>query len=259
MPPVTFTFIPSSLRVAIPSPAATQKHSALKTDVTGRPRRVSSRSNSVGIFSMSTTPSGLSPARSPAPRGHAADRAGSGALATGVSSRSPSTQFAMSTSPSVWRSVTMSASAHRQQSRPAGASARCPQWPTLLPEVRMPLATTDRRALDEDGYLVLPGFLSTDLLAHLRQCVERLFAEEGEAAGSEFKQEPGCRRLANLVDKGDVFRAVIAHPQILESVRHVLGPDIKLSSLNARSVNPDGAAQPLHPHMPPPPPTPGPP
>jgi hypothetical protein len=39
---------------------------------------------------------------------------------------------------------------------------------------------------------------------------------------------------------------VIAHPQILKYVRHVLGPDIKLSSLNARSVNPGGAAQPLH-------------
>ncbi len=110
----------------------------------------------------------------------------------------------------------------------------------------MPLSVTDRRALDEDGYLVLAEFLSTELLAHLRQCVDRLFAEEGEAAGSEFKQEPGCRRLANLVDKGDVFREVIAHPRALEFVRHVLGPEIKLSSLNARSVNPGGGAQPLH-------------
>src|SRR5438874_11963641 len=110
----------------------------------------------------------------------------------------------------------------------------------------MPLSATDQRALDEDGYLVLAGFLSANLLAHLRQRVDELFAEEGEAAGAEFKQEPGCRRLANLVDKGDVFREVIAHPQILKYVCHVLGPDIKLSSLNARTVNPGGGAQPLH-------------
>jgi ectoine hydroxylase-related dioxygenase (phytanoyl-CoA dioxygenase family) len=39
-------------------------------------------------------------------------------------------------------------------------------------------------------------------------------------------------------------------PQLLEYVRQVLGPDLKLSSLNVRSVNPYGAgAQPLHADM----------
>ena len=113
----------------------------------------------------------------------------------------------------------------------------------------MSLSATDQRALDEDGYLMLTEFLSAELLACLRERVDQLFAEEGDAAGAEFKQEPGCRRLANLVDKGEVFRAVIAHSQILEYVRHVLGPDIKLSSLNARSVNPGSGAQPLHADM----------
>jgi ectoine hydroxylase-related dioxygenase (phytanoyl-CoA dioxygenase family) len=113
----------------------------------------------------------------------------------------------------------------------------------------MPLSATDRRALDEDGYVVLPEFLSRELLGRLRLRVDGLFAEEGEAAGSEFKQEPGCRRLANLVDKGDVFRELIAHPRTLEFVCHVLGPAIKLSSLNARSVSPGGGAQPLHADM----------
>src|SRR5205809_1897723 len=98
----------------------------------------------------------------------------------------------------------------------------------------MPLSATDQRAFDEEGYLVLADFLSAELLARLRPRVAELFEEEGEAAGAEFKQEPGCRRLANLVDKGDVFRELVAHPRVLEYVRHVLGPDIKLSSLNAR-------------------------
>jgi ectoine hydroxylase-related dioxygenase (phytanoyl-CoA dioxygenase family) len=39
-------------------------------------------------------------------------------------------------------------------------------------------------------------------------------------------------------------------PRLLEYVQYVLGPDIKLSSLHARSVNPHGAgAQPLHADM----------
>jgi ectoine hydroxylase-related dioxygenase (phytanoyl-CoA dioxygenase family) len=54
------------------------------------------------------------------------------------------------------------------------------------------------------------------------------------------------RRLANPADKGDVFHAVIAHSWALECARHVLGLDLKLSSLNAHSADPGGGARPLH-------------
>jgi ectoine hydroxylase-related dioxygenase (phytanoyl-CoA dioxygenase family) len=85
------------------------------------------------------------------------------------------------------------------------------------------------------------------LLGRLRQRVEELFAAEGEAAGAEFKTEPGARRLANLVNKGAAFREVIAHPAVLPLVNHVLGESVKLSSLNARSANPrSDHPQPLH-------------
>jgi ectoine hydroxylase-related dioxygenase (phytanoyl-CoA dioxygenase family) len=114
----------------------------------------------------------------------------------------------------------------------------------------MALSSIERQRLDEDGYLILEDFMDADLLARLRNGVEELFQTEGESAGTEFKLEPGCRRLANLVDKGDVFREVIVLPRLLEYVRHVLGPSIKLSSLHARSVNPHGiAGQPLHADM----------
>src|SRR5581483_7724157 len=106
------------------------------------------------------------------------------------------------------------------------------------------------RKLDEDGYLVWPNFMSPKLLAQLRTKVEELFEQEGDEAGAEFKLEPGCRRLANLVNKGEVFREVLACPELLACVRHMLGPEFKLSSLNARSANPFSAeAQPLHSDM----------
>jgi len=85
------------------------------------------------------------------------------------------------------------------------------------------------------------------LLEELRGRILRLFDEEGEAAGAEFKTEENARRLANLVDKGDVFLRAIVSPHVLEPVRHVLGTDIKLSSLNARSADPQtDTGQPLH-------------
>ena len=63
----------------------------------------------------------------------------------------------------------------------------------------------DGRQLDELGYLVLPNFVPAPMLEEMRERVEALWAAEGDHAGSEFLQEPGTRRLANLVDKGDVF------------------------------------------------------
>jgi ectoine hydroxylase-related dioxygenase (phytanoyl-CoA dioxygenase family) len=112
------------------------------------------------------------------------------------------------------------------------------------------MTPAETHQLAEQGYLVLPEFMSADLLQRLRQAVEERFALEGEQAGAEFKPEPDCKRLANLADKGDIFRELIIMPRILACVRSVLGPAIKLSSLNARMVPPRcPRVQPLHTDM----------
>jgi ectoine hydroxylase-related dioxygenase (phytanoyl-CoA dioxygenase family) len=104
-----------------------------------------------------------------------------------------------------------------------------------------------RTALDERGYVVVEQVLDAVELERVRSRVEELYEQEGENAGSEFRKEEGSRRLANLVDKGEIFQRLIATPRILELVRHVLGERFKLSSFNARSANPYSAeAQPLH-------------
>lgn len=103
--------------------------------------------------------------------------------------------------------------------------------------------------LDEFGHTLIPSFASSDLLAELRATVARLYEVEGDTAGSEFRQEPGCLRLANLIDKGTVFQRVVAAPALLALVRHVLGADFKLSSLNGRTALPGCAPQPLHADM----------
>lgn len=107
-----------------------------------------------------------------------------------------------------------------------------------------------RKELDELGYVSLPGFMSAGLLDTLRTRVDGLFEQEGENAGSEFRQEPGSRRLANLVAKGEIFQQIVSMPEILDYIGAVLGPEFKLSSLNARSANPmSDSSQPLHADM----------
>jgi hypothetical protein len=105
----------------------------------------------------------------------------------------------------------------------------------------------EKRRLDTDGYLVLEGLMDPALLEQVRGQVEQLFELEGDRAGAEFKQEPHSRRLANLVDKGEIFEGIIETPRVLECMEHVLGLRFKLSSLNIRSADPDnGWSQPLH-------------
>ena len=109
------------------------------------------------------------------------------------------------------------------------------------------MTAREQECLDRDGFLILEGFMSPDFLEALRNRVDELFDREGENAGAEFKREEQTRRLANLVDKGEIFERAVSLPAIVERVRHVLGPRIKLSSLNVRSANPHSTwVQPLH-------------
>lgn len=105
----------------------------------------------------------------------------------------------------------------------------------------------EQRQLDEQGYVVLDSCMGSDLLNALRTRILALFEEEGDRAGSEFRTEEHAHRLANLVDKGEVFQRAIVLSHMLDYVRHVLGADCKLSSLNARSADPNtDVGQPLH-------------
>lgn len=109
------------------------------------------------------------------------------------------------------------------------------------------LSDSEKQQLEEQGFLELPGFLTSEEVARFNARIEELFAEEGDNSGGEFKNEPGARRLANVVNKGEIFEQVIQTPKVLECIGAVLGPDFKLSSLNVRSANPhNGVAQPLH-------------
>ena len=100
---------------------------------------------------------------------------------------------------------------------------------------------TQARRLDEDGYVRLEGFIAPDRHRRLVERIDALFAAEGDAAGAEFRQEPGARRLANLADKGAVFLDCVVDETVGAYLAHVLGPRFKLSSLNARSANPHSA------------------
>jgi hypothetical protein len=138
--------------------------------------------------------------------------------------------------PRITRKGRSSSPGHAGQ-KPGSRAEALPHDAASILKVHMQ-SDTDKRQLEEQGYIVMPCFLSEAEVEKFRTRVEELFAEEGNQSGSEFKQEPGARRLANAVDKGEIFEKVIETPEVLECVEAVLGPDFKLSSLNVRSANP---------------------
>lgn len=104
-----------------------------------------------------------------------------------------------------------------------------------------------RERLDRDGFAVWEDPRATAWAGPVLEEIERLFELEGERAGSEFRLEPGCRRLANLLDKSALIREVVLFEPVLTVARHVLGDSPKISSVNVRSVNPRSTIrQPLH-------------
>jgi ectoine hydroxylase-related dioxygenase (phytanoyl-CoA dioxygenase family) len=112
----------------------------------------------------------------------------------------------------------------------------------------------ERSQLDELGYLPLGKLLSDQELAAVRQRISQLLMLEGENAGSELFDSPhirhpretGADRLANLVNKGEVFTQFFSHPRLLAAVEHILGRDFRLSSLNYRGAKPGSGEQKLH-------------
>ncbi len=116
------------------------------------------------------------------------------------------------------------------------------------------LSKEEKDFLDHNGYLNLGSILTDSQLASIRYKIGELLEKEGENAGSELMDSPhirhpkesGADRLADLVNKGQEFDIFYTHPKVLAAISHVLGKNIKLSSLNYRSAKPGAGLQKLH-------------
>ena len=108
------------------------------------------------------------------------------------------------------------------------------------------LSPQEKEQLDRQGYLPLAGVVSGATLEALRGRIGELTLVEGADGGKEVHREAGTDRLSDLINKGEVFDICFTHPRVLAAAAHVLGGDLKLSSLNARAALPGEGAQALH-------------
>ncbi len=116
------------------------------------------------------------------------------------------------------------------------------------------LEKNELEQLETLGYVALGQLLDAEALDCIRRRIEILLAAEQNHAGVELldsrnirhAKEEGADRLADLVNKGAEFETCFTHSKLLAGMRHVLGSNCKLSSLNYRSARPDGGEQKLH-------------
>jgi ectoine hydroxylase-related dioxygenase (phytanoyl-CoA dioxygenase family) len=101
--------------------------------------------------------------------------------------------------------------------------------------------------LDRNGFTVFHNVIDPAWLEQLRDAFERISAAEGANAGKEVEQMSGVRRLADLVNKGEVFDQIYTNPLVLAAARHVIGRPFKLHSLNGHDPLPGHGQQSLHP------------
>jgi ectoine hydroxylase-related dioxygenase (phytanoyl-CoA dioxygenase family) len=108
--------------------------------------------------------------------------------------------------------------------------------------------------LDTYGYLNLGQLLTLKQVKKVNDRLAELMQSEGDNAGAEladskyirYPKEEGADRLADLVNKGQVFDVFYTHPRVLAGIEAVLGEAYKLSSLNYRAAKPHKGHQKLH-------------
>jgi ectoine hydroxylase-related dioxygenase (phytanoyl-CoA dioxygenase family) len=101
------------------------------------------------------------------------------------------------------------------------------------------------KALDEQGYAVLPGRLSMDEVTRRREHLDRL-AQREETEGGSVVREPGlAQRIDDVIDKDDLFDDCVLDTALLQAVHHVLG-EFRFGSMVSRAALPGSGHQALH-------------
>jgi ectoine hydroxylase-related dioxygenase (phytanoyl-CoA dioxygenase family) len=99
-------------------------------------------------------------------------------------------------------------------------------------------------ALDVLGYTVVEGLLTPAECDEAHVELERIFAAERELPGAPHG--PHAAQAYSLMNKARVFERLYQLLPLLRLVRHFLGEDAVLSSVQAHRVHPGAPAQKLH-------------
>ena len=99
------------------------------------------------------------------------------------------------------------------------------------------------RQLDEQGYSVVAGALSTDALPVAAAAYDRVVAD---ASPDDVSSDGSNLRVHDLLDRDCAFDPILLFPRLLAAAGAVIAGPFKLSVFLARSVLPGARPQALH-------------
>jgi ectoine hydroxylase-related dioxygenase (phytanoyl-CoA dioxygenase family) len=100
--------------------------------------------------------------------------------------------------------------------------------------------------MQRDGFTIVEGVMDGDLVAALRDDLERLERELAAQPAANLFEGLRTVRIYNLLVHGALYQQVAAHEAILPIVEGVLDAGCLVSSLSSIAIGPGEAAQPLH-------------
>lgn len=110
----------------------------------------------------------------------------------------------------------------------------------------MKIPPKHRQQLDEQGYVIIPDVLSESEIADYRAMLSRL-AEQERADGSGRVHTQGRgQHVRWLVNKGEGFEKLVAHPKVVPYFEYMLGEDYTLSTLTSNVIYPGAEDNAFH-------------
>ena len=105
------------------------------------------------------------------------------------------------------------------------------------------LSTGALQDLREVGFVVIPGPVVPDALAHLVSAYDSAVAC---ANADDLSEGSTTTRVHDFVNRGPEFDGIYVYQPILEACCRIIGQPFKLSTLLARTLRPESRAQGLH-------------
>ena len=110
----------------------------------------------------------------------------------------------------------------------------------------MEISTEQQQQLDELGYTVIPDvLLETEITVYRKRLLELAKLEQEDKTANMHTENKG-QLIRWLVNKGELFEKLVAHPKVVPYFEYMLGPDYILSTLTSNIISPEAKDGPYH-------------
>ena len=110
----------------------------------------------------------------------------------------------------------------------------------------MGISTEQQQQVDELGDTVIPDVLSeTEIMVYRKRLLKLAKLEQEDKTANMHTENKG-QLVRWLVNKGELFEKLVAHPKVVPYFEYMLGPDYILSTLTSNIISPEAKDGPYH-------------